>query len=175
MGKRARLTIAKVDPRAIEHGPRRAIKEVLMQLVRNSMTHGIEKPEERLARGKEEEGCITLTIDMVKDRIEIKLSDDGNGLDFDAIRKKAVELSLVGDEAELQDKSSVLKILFAPGFSTTEKAGMHSGRGVGLNLVKERVKELKGTIKLQSEDGKGTVFIISIPPEQDALTGVQTA
>ncbi|MBN1616617.1 MAG: hypothetical protein JW875_04835 [Spirochaetales bacterium] len=175
LGKRARLTIAKVDPRAIEHGPRRAIKEVLMQLVRNSMTHGIEKPEERLARGKEEEGCITLTIDMVKDRIEIKLSDDGNGLDFDAIRKKAVELSLVGDEAELQDKSSVLKILFAPGFSTTEKADMHSGRGVGLNLVKERVKELKGTIKLQSEDGKGTVFIISIPPEQDALTGVQTA
>ncbi len=163
LGKRARLVVRKIDAEAVENGPRRIMKELLMQLVRNAMYHGIETPELRAAGGKREEGEIHLTIERSNGKISVVLTDDGKGLDFAAIREKAEQTGLITDRSKLDDRNALLQALFAPGFSTASSAGMHAGRGIGLNLVRERVKELKGTIKLHSEEGKGTSFRISIP------------
>ena len=174
LGKKAALTV-KIDPLAIEHGPRRVIKEILMQLVRNAVYHGIEYPEGRLSVGKNEEGKIRLNIELQGAKIVISLTDDGRGLDFKAIRAKAVEMRLIAASGELEDKNALTQILFMPGFSTATEADMYAGRGIGLNLVRERIKEVRGSIKLQTEEGKGTLFKIYIPVEISISSGSQTA
>jgi len=153
-----------IDAEAIEKGPRRVIKEVLMQLIRNSAVHGIELPDIRKAKNKRETGIIKLSIKMAEDRrsIQIKLTDDGNGLDFKKIGEKAISRKLIKKE-DINNRDILLKAIFAPGFSTAETEGVHAGRGIGLNLVRDRLKEVKGTIRLRSEDGKGTLFVINIP------------
>jgi len=153
-----------IDAEAIDKGPRRIIKEVLMQLIRNSAVHGIEMPSIRKSRNKKESGIIKLSIKMAEDHksIQIKLTDDGNGLDYKKISDKALSRRLIKKE-DADNKDILLKAIFAPGFSTIETEGVHAGRGIGLNLVRDRLKEVKGTIKLKSEDGKGTLFVINIP------------
>jgi two-component system chemotaxis sensor kinase CheA len=136
---------------------------VLTQLIRNSVYHGIETPEDREAAGKDREGSIKLSIKYIDNKIHIKLSDDGRGLDFDKIRKKAESLHLFQNPEDAKDKNHLLQAIFSAGFSTAEEADMHAGRGIGLNLVRERIRDLHGSIKLQSEPGKGTVFNIYIP------------
>ncbi|GHV41665.1 hypothetical protein AGMMS49546_18060 [Spirochaetia bacterium] len=163
LGKKARFVVNEIAPGALEKGPRRLMKEILLQLVRNSVYHGIESPAERAAAGKDEAGTITLTIKLDQGQIHISLKDDGKGLDFESIRKKALELHLLQNREE-GDKKALLNIIFAPEFSTAESAGAHAGRGIGLNLVRERVKEINGSIKVQTERGKGTAFNIFIPP-----------
>jgi len=163
LGKKAKLVVKGIDPHAMEYGPRRVIKEILMQLVRNAMYHGIENPEGRASGGKDEAGLINLSIEILDGNVMIQLTDDGKGLDFDAIRDRALSMNLVADARQLEDKNTLLQLLFSPGFTTVKEADMYAGRGVGLNLVRERIKEVKGSIKLQSEDGKGTLFRIFIP------------
>jgi two-component system chemotaxis sensor kinase CheA len=160
--KKVRFEVLGIDSLALEQGPRRVIKEVLLQLVRNSVYHGIESPAERHSAGKDEEGLISLSITVEDGRIHIKLQDDGVGLDFDRIRQKAEKLHILQDGQE-EDKNALLQVIFAPGFSTAADSGFHAGRGVGLNLVRERIRELGGNIKLQTTPGKGTLFTISIP------------
>jgi chemotaxis protein histidine kinase CheA len=133
-----------------------------MQLIRNSVAHGIEKAEERLAKGKNGTGKIWLSIKLLDDKIHVRLADDGKGLDYNKIREKALKLQLIKKE-DGENKDILLKAIFSPGFSTAENEGMHAGRGVGLNLVRDRVREAKGSIKLQSEAGKGTVFNLFFP------------
>jgi two-component system chemotaxis sensor kinase CheA len=165
--KKARLVVEDMDGRVLEYGPRRAIKEVLTQLVRNAVSHGLESPEERVRLGKDPQGLIRLSISYGENRIHLRLTDDGRGLDFEKIRRQAEKLHLFrGDEA-VQDKNRLIKIIFSPGFSTAEEVDAHAGRGIGLNLVRERIKELGGSIKLQSEPGKGTTFHIFIPLEMN--------
>jgi two-component system chemotaxis sensor kinase CheA len=165
LNKKVNFTSEGVDSRALEIGPRRIIKEILTQLVRNAVYHGIEYPAERKAAGKDESGNIRLSIKIEEDKIHISLSDDGRGLNLDRIREKAKKLKLLDDKYTL-DKSRLLQMIFAPGFSTAEDEGMHAGRGIGLNLVRERIKELKGNIKLYTDSGKGTFFHIYLPLEQ---------
>jgi len=163
MNRKVRFVASDVDPEAIEHGPKRAIKEVLMQLVRNSVAHGLEPPSERLANGKNETGTISLSIKHSGDNIHVKLTDDGRGLDFDRIREKAVRLNLVKED-EADNRGRLLNAIFALGFSTADNGeGDQSFRGVGLSLVRDRVRDASGTIKLQTESGKGTVFNIFFP------------
>jgi two-component system chemotaxis sensor kinase CheA len=163
-GKQIQFSATDVDTDAVEKGPRREIKEILMQLIRNSAVHGIEMPDVRKARGKAETGSIKLSIKMAADRkqIQIKLSDDGNGLDYKKIAEKALSKKLIKEE-EINNKDALLKAIFAPGFSTAETEGVHAGRGIGLNLVRDRLKEINGSIKLRSEDKKGTIFLITLP------------
>lgn len=175
LGKKARLVVTGIDAQAIAGASRRLIKEVLTQLVRNSMYHGIEAPEDRKLRGKDEMGRIGLAIEVVDGKILVQLTDDGAGLRFDKIRERARAMHLVEDERKLEDKGALLQFLFAPGFSTAETADLHAGRGMGLSLVRDRVKEARGTIKLQSEEGKGTVFKILLPLEQHALAAGRSA
>ncbi|MDR2144087.1 MAG: hypothetical protein LBP29_06940 [Treponema sp.] len=166
--KKARFIAEEIDGTALENGPRRVIKEVLMQLVRNSVYHGIEAPADREREGKDGEGVVRLSIRQRDDQIHIRLSDDGKGLDFGKIREKALNLRLVRNEKEANDKSLLSKLIFSPGFSTAEQADLYAGRGIGLNLVRERIRDLRGSIRLSSEPGKGTVFNIIIPCETDA-------
>jgi two-component system chemotaxis sensor kinase CheA len=165
MNKKARFVLEDIDGIVLEYGPRRIIKEVLTQLVRNSVYHGIESPEDREAAGKNREGTVKLSIKYFDGKIHIKFSDDGRGLDFDRIREKAESLHMFKTPEEAGDKNHLLQVIFAPGFSTAEEADVHAGRGIGLNLVRERIRDLHGSIKLQSEPGKGTVFNIFIPME----------
>jgi len=151
-----------IDSEAIDKGPRRVMKEVLMQLIRNSVVHGIEMPEERKAKGKNETGIIKLTIKMVNGNIQIKLSDDGRGLDYKKIAQKAIEKKLIKKE-DAANYDLLMKVIFMPGFSTAETEGVHAGRGIGLNLVRDRIKEVNGVIKLRTETDKGAVFFVSIP------------
>jgi two-component system chemotaxis sensor kinase CheA len=161
--KKARLIIEDIAGIVLEHGPRRVIKEVLTQLVRNSVYHGIENPEERENRGKNPEGQIKLSIKFDNATIHIKLGDDGRGLDFERIRRKAEGLHMLRSKAEGEDKGYLSQVIFSPGFSTAETADVYAGRGIGLNLVKEKIRELRGSIKLHTEPGKGTCFNLFIP------------
>jgi two-component system chemotaxis sensor kinase CheA len=153
-----------IDSEAVQWGPRRIMKEILMQLVRNSVVHGIERSEDRKAKGKDEGGIIKLSIKMTEDQkqIQMKLSDDGGGLNYKRIAEKAIQNNLI-KKADAENKDVLMKVIFSPGFSTAETEGVHAGRGIGLNLVRDRIKEVNGTIKLRSETDKGTIFFISIP------------
>jgi len=168
MGKLISFSANNIDPEAMDIGPRRIIKEVLIQLIRNSAVHGIEMPDARIEKGKNETGAIKLSIKLTDDRkhIHIKLSDDGQGLDYKKIAETALERNLIKPE-DAENRDALLKIIFAPGFSTAKTEDIHGGRGIGLNLVRDRVKEVKGTVKLKSEDGKGILFLITIPVQNN--------
>ena len=162
--KQVQFVADDIESEAIDKGPRRVMKEILMQLIRNSVVHGIEMPEARKAKGKKETGTIKLSIKMTDDHqnIHMKLSDDGKGLDYKRIGEKALSNNLIKKE-DLNNKDLLIKAIFSPGFSTAETEGVHAGRGIGLNLVRDRIKEVNGTMKLRSEPDKGTLFFVSVP------------
>jgi len=162
MEKKVRFIAKDIDPEAIEKGPRQVMKEVLMQLVRNSVVHGIESPADRLIRGKNETGVIQLSVKTKGQDIHVRLGDDGKGLDYKKIAEKALQKNIIKEE-DTENKGALLKVLFSPGFSTANTESVHAGRGIGLNLVQDRVKAVKGSISVQTELGKGTVFNIVFP------------
>jgi len=164
MKKQITFTASDIDAEAIDKGPRRVMKEVLMQFIRNSAVHGIEAPEVRKEKGKNETGVIKLSIKMTEDHqsINIRFSDDGKGLDYKRIAEKALSSGLIKKE-DATNKDVLMKMIFAPGFSTAETEGIHAGRGIGLNLVRDRIKEVGGSIKLRSEADKGILFFVSLP------------
>jgi two-component system chemotaxis sensor kinase CheA len=168
LGKKVQFIANDVDAEAIDRGPRRAMKEILMQLIRNSVVHGVEAPDARVEKGKNETGSIKLSIKLTEDHknIHMKLSDDGKGLDYNKIAKRAIENNVIKKE-DANNKDMLLKAIFAPGFSTADEEGVHAGRGIGLNLVRDRVKEVNGTIKLKSEPDKGIIFFVSVPATEE--------
>ena len=167
MGKQIKFVAAEVEPEALDNSPRRVVKDILMQLIRNSAVHGIERPDERKKKGKNETGIVKLSIKTSEDRksVHVKLIDDGNGLDYKKIAQKALQKNIIKKE-DIGNKDLLLKAIFMPGFSTAETETVHGGRGIGLNLVRDRIKEVKGTIKIRSETGKGTLFFISLPVQK---------
>jgi chemotaxis protein histidine kinase CheA len=102
-----------------------------------------------------------------KNYIHMVFTDDGRGLDYPKIAERAIENKLIKKE-DANNKDVLMKTIFAPGFSTAETEGLHAGRGIGLNLVMDRVKEINGNIKLRSENDKGTLFFVSIPVKVQA-------
>src|SRR5215204_968949 len=140
------------------------IKDPLTQMVRNSADHGIESPLERRAAGKSERGTIRLNAYHEGGTITIEISDDGKGLDYAAIRRKAVERG-VASEAEIERMSDaqIGKFIFHPGFSTAQAVTAVSGRGVGMDVVKTNIELIGGTAEIRSEQGQGTIFTIKIP------------
>jgi chemotaxis protein histidine kinase CheA len=163
LGKKVRLELEQLDSRVIESGPRRLMKEVLTQLVRNAVYHGIETPEDRRSQGKDETGVIRLSVGIKEDAVRITLGDDGRGLDYDRIREKAETLGFMEKSTGPVDRDELTEILFMPGFSTAEQDSIHAGRGIGLNLVRERLQEVRGAITVESEAGRGMAFEIVIP------------
>ena len=140
------------------------IKDPLTHMVRNSADHGIENPAERKASGKPEKGTIRLNAYHEGGSITIEIADDGKGLNFAAIRRKAVERGIASDaEMERMSDAQVAKFIFHPGFSTAAKITSVSGRGVGMDVVKTNIELIGGTVDIRSEQGRGTTFTIKIP------------
>ncbi len=134
----------------------------LEHMLRNAVDHGIEMPADRAAHGKEEEGRITLDLRREGGQIVLQLADDGGGINLDAVRRKAVERGLMDADAQLTDQE-VLEFILEAGFSTAEKVTQISGRGVGMDVVNAEVKQLGGSMSLETEPGKGSVFTIRLP------------
>lgn len=140
------------------------INDPLVHLIRNSIDHGIELPEERIAKGKPAKGTVKLSAEHEGNNIIIMIEDDGKGINVDVIRRKAVEKGLISeDRAKELTRQEVYNLLFLPGFSTAEKVTNISGRGVGMDVVKTNVTKLRGIINIESELNKGTRVIVKLP------------
>lgn len=140
------------------------MSDSLIHLIRNSIAHGIEKPEVRKKAGKNEIGSVYLKARNEKDTVVIEITDDGNGIDADAIKRKAIEKKLITKEfAESLSKEEIYQIIFEPGFSNAEKITEVSGRGVGMDVVKRATESIGGRIDLKTELGKGSTITLSLP------------
>jgi two-component system, chemotaxis family, sensor kinase CheA len=141
-----------------------AIKDPLTHLVRNSVDHGIELPEDRVKAGKHVTGCLRLRAFHEGGQVNIEISDDGAGLNRERIRQKAVERGLVTPEqaARLTERE-IFNLIFLPGFSTAQKVTTVSGRGVGMDVVKTNVEKIGGVVDVQSTPGQGTTVRVKIP------------
>jgi two-component system chemotaxis sensor kinase CheA len=138
------------------------IYEPLVHMIRNSIDHGIEPPEERIRVGKNPTGTVLISAEQKGGNIIIDIDDDGRGLDRERIRATAIKRGIVSAEEELDDKF-IYDLIFHPGFSTTEKITDVSGRGVGMDVVKRSVERLKGKIEISSVAGKGSHFQFKLP------------
>lgn len=134
----------------------------LVHLIRNSIDHGIESPEQRRAAGKPAEGTIRLTAEHSGAHVLISVSDDGAGLDTEAIRAKAMEKGLISPDANLSEKE-IFELILAPGFSTARSVSKVSGRGVGMDVVTSSIKSFGGTVEIASVKGKGTTITLKLP------------
>jgi chemosensory pili system protein ChpA (sensor histidine kinase/response regulator) len=131
-------------------------------LLRNSVVHGLETPDKRKAAGKNELGIIKVTLRREGTQLAIEVADDGQGLNYEAIRKTAIERGLMAKGAKVRDQE-VAMFIFEAGFSTAKVVTQTAGRGVGMDVVASEVKQLGGTLELSSEAGKGTRFMIRLP------------
>ncbi len=138
------------------------IGDPLVHLVRNSIDHGIEAPDVRVAAGKPAAGTVHLDATHRGGNISVEVSDDGGGLDKGRILAKARSRGLIGANDQLSD-AEIYELIFLPGFSTAEKTTDVSGRGVGMDVVRRNVKELGGKIEVASETGRGSRFTITLP------------
>ena len=140
------------------------MSDSLVHLVRNAVSHGIEKPEDRKGKDKPEEGQVTLSATNEKDTVIIKVSDDGNGIDHNVIREKAVEKGLISESfAKQMTKEDAYMLIFEPGFSNAEIITEVSGRGVGMDVVKRATESIGGKISVETEIGAGTVITLALP------------
>ena len=161
-GKKVELILSgeetEVDKTVIE-----TITDPLVHLLRNSMDHGIEPAEKRLAAGKPEEGTIRLSAFHEEGVVKITIEDDGGGLNRDKLVAKAIEKGLIsGDGSDMSDRE-VYQLIFAPGFSTAAQVTDISGRGVGMDVVRQNLEKIKGSIDISSKPGQGTVVELQIP------------
>ncbi len=140
------------------------IGDPLVHLLRNSVDHGLESAEGRVGTGKPETGRVWLRAFHKGNSVLIEVEDDGKGIDPDVMRRKGVEKGLISeDEARTMDDRAARELIFAPGFSTAAQITDISGRGVGMDVVRNNIKELKGSVQVQSEVGKGTKFTLTLP------------
>ncbi len=161
LGKEIELTThgaeTELDKTVIEK-----LNDPLVHIIRNCIDHGIETPQERLAGGKPRGGTVHLSAVHSGDSVLLTIKDDGAGLNREAIRAKAIERKLIAQHAELSDKE-IWGMIFAPGFSTAAKVSSVSGRGVGMDVVKQAIDGLRGTIEVESAPGRGTAITLRIP------------
>jgi two-component system chemotaxis sensor kinase CheA len=140
------------------------IADPLVHIIRNAVDHGIEDVSERLQKGKPEEGTLRLEAYHESNYVVIEISDDGRGMDPEQIRARALEQSFVDDqEVESYNEQELLALIMRPGFSTAKEVTTTSGRGVGMDVVKDNIDKLNGTIDIQSTIGAGVTFRIKIP------------
>ena len=141
------------------------IVEPLAHLLRNAIDHGIETPQERVAVGKSEQGRIVLRVGLQGDAATIELQDDGRGLDLDAIRARAISAGLLSAEQAV-DERQLTRLILLPGFSTRSTASEVSGRGIGMDVVNQRIAALRGTLAITTESGLGTRVQLRLPITQ---------
>ena len=140
------------------------IGDPIMHLLRNSLDHGVEMPDDRVAKGKPRVGEVKLIARHEGNNVVIMVTDDGKGIDPDVIRRKAVEKGLFSqDEVERMDDADAVRIIFLPGFSTAEKISDISGRGVGMDVVRSKIESLSGHVDVETHVNEGSVFKIKLP------------
>lgn len=147
-----------VDKNIIDH-----LSDPLMHLIRNAMDHGVEPEEDRVKKGKTPKARITLTAHNTGGDVMISVSDDGNGIDKEKILKKAREKGLLTKPENEMTEKEIFSLLLLPGFSTNEKVTEYSGRGVGMDVVKQNIEEVGGSVSIKSVEGEGSTFTIIIP------------
>ncbi|SKA21994.1 chemotaxis protein CheA [Novilysobacter spongiicola] len=141
-----------------------ALADPLVHLVRNAIDHGIESADVRRAAGKPEQGHVRLSAQQEGDHVAIEVRDDGAGIDPDRIRDSAVRKGLIDTDAGARlSPDECLQLIFLPGFSTRAEVSDLSGRGVGMDVVQSRIRELSGQVQIQSEPGRGSRFVIRVP------------
>jgi two-component system chemotaxis sensor kinase CheA len=162
-GKQAELSMegqeTELDKTIIE-----AIRDPLTHLVRNAVDHGIEKPDDRLARGKAASGRLVLHAYHEGGKVLIRIADDGGGIDPQQVRAKAIQAKLITPEqGERMADRELTNLIFVPGFSTADRVTQFSGRGVGMDVVRTNVEKIGGTVTIESEPGTGTTVLMKIP------------
>jgi chemotaxis protein histidine kinase CheA/ActR/RegA family two-component response regulator len=169
--KKIQLTIEgkenEIDKNIIE-----ALQDAFLHMVRNAVDHGIEKPEERKAAGKDETGHLIIRCSRESGQMKIVVSDDGKGIDHEYIRKKAVDTGYVTEPvAASLTKEDLIGFIFQSGFTTASRVNNISGRGVGMDVVRTNIEGLKGSILVDTTKGQGTTFTILVPLSIAALMG----
>lgn len=147
------------------------LTDPILHILRNSLDHGIEMPEERKKLGKNPQGKIHFKSYYSGANVVIEISDDGAGIPTEKIRKKAIEKGLIEESSHL-DKQEILQLIFSPGFSTAEQVTGVSGRGVGMDVVRRNIHDLRGEIEVVSKEGDGTTFIINLPLTLSIIDGL---
>ncbi|MGD9158929.1 MAG: chemotaxis protein CheA [Desulfobacteraceae bacterium] len=139
-----------------------SLDDPMVHIIRNCIDHGIESPVDRENRGKNRQGKVHLSANHSGDSVVIKISDDGAGLDSEAILAKAKSKGIIGPDAELNEKE-IFALIFEPGFSTAAEVTDVSGRGVGMDVVRKNLENLRGSIDIESKKGQGTKIILKLP------------
>jgi len=173
LNKKVRLEMigeaTEIDKTVIEE-----LSDPLTHMIRNSLDHGLESPEERRAAGKPEAGVITLSAAHRCGRIDISVSDDGRGLDLAKLKSRAIDRGLIAPDADLSE-AEVAQLIFAPGFSTAEAVSEVSGRGVGMDVVRRNIQNLGGRISIDTAPGRGSTFTLTLPLTLAVLDGMLIA
>ena len=161
-GKKVDLKIigeeTEVDKTVIE-----TITDPLIHIIRNALDHGLESPEERVENGKPEVGTLKITAKHEEGEVWILIEDDGRGLNKEKILSKAAGKGLIQGDGSNMSEKEVCNLIFLPGFSTADKVTDISGRGVGMDVVRQNIEKIKGKVEIKTEKGKGTTFILRIP------------
>ncbi len=173
LGKKIKFEIKgdnlQVDKRILE-----GLKDPLVHILRNAIDHGIEYPEERIKAGKEEKGKISLEFAQSEDgKINIVITDDGKGLDTEQIKGTAISRGIISEEeADKLNENQIRSLIFKSDFSTAKVVTELSGRGLGMAIVEEKINKLEGTIKVDSEKGKGTKITLTVPIVLSSVRGL---
>jgi two-component system, chemotaxis family, sensor kinase CheA len=169
-GKRLQLVSSgedtEIDKTVIEH-----LHDPITHMIRNAADHGIERPEDRIARGKSPVGTIRLSARQAGGRIIIEIADDGRGFDRERLRARAVEAGLIARDQPMTD-DEVDNLIFQPGLSTAAKVSSISGRGVGMDIVRRNIQRLGGRVMTRSTPGQGSAFYMSLPLTLAVLDGM---
>ncbi len=172
-GKHARLVVegedVEVDTAVVE-----GVRDPLTHMVRNAIDHGIERPEARRARGKDPVGKVVMRAFHEAGSIVIQVADDGEGLDRAKIARKAAAMGLSADSGRMTDED-LARVVFEPGFSTSEQVTEFSGRGVGMDVVRRNVEALRGSVSFDSREGEGTTVTIRVPLTLAIVQGFKIA
>jgi two-component system chemotaxis sensor kinase CheA len=138
------------------------ISDPMMHIIRNAIDHGIESPAHRLSIGKEEKGTIRISSYQKGNHVVIEVADDGNGIDVEKVKAKALQKGLVSDVSSVSEREA-LDFIFMPGFSTADKVSEVSGRGVGMDVVRNNIAAVSGMVDIETRKGEGSRFIITLP------------
>jgi two-component system, chemotaxis family, sensor histidine kinase and response regulator PixL len=147
----------------VERGILDVLQEPLLHILRNAFDHGIEDLETRIAAAKPKQGLIEITATHCQNRIIITIRDDGRGIALEKIRQRGLEIGLDATLLAQASDEEILSLIFEPGFSTSEEISLLSGRGVGMDVVRNNLKQIQGEVTVDTKKGKGTAFILSVP------------
>jgi two-component system, chemotaxis family, sensor kinase CheA len=173
--KEVQLDTALFDENRLPVRTLRLMQEVLIQMIRNSFVHGIEDVTERLRAGKKATGIISLELKTTGDTVALHYSDDGHGLDPEKLKAKAVEAGIApADEIAAWEPKRIYALIFRKGLSTAESVGADAGRGIGMDIIQENVRQLKGRIKLRNRPGKGVEFIFEFAADINRIINETT-